>query len=187
MRPPLRIIPDARRNLPAARANDPGRPTRPRAWFAGPTPTLGILLLAAAVILLSPACRYFDRIDDSDIRRVQVDDVQLLLYELGQDDRAVVLVDTRSTAAYDAGHLPGAVHVELPDVPANGGRYPLLDGRRRIVVYGQRAGSASAKAMTKRLMHVGHSGVVMFDGGVEAWTRVGLALEGETDFDTPQG
>lgn len=168
---PLRIIPDARRKLTAGPAGLPASPTLRQA----------ILLLAAAAILTLPACRYFDRIDDSDIRRVQVDDVQLLLYELQQDERAVILVDTRSEDAFDAGHLPGAVHVELPDVPANGGRYPLLQGHRRIIVYGQRAGSPTAKAMTKRLMHVGHGGVVMFDGGVEAWTRVGLALEGESN------
>ena len=59
---------------------------------------------------------------------------------------SVVLVDVRQRAAYDAGHIPGAVHLDSelelstigPD-PAHGGRHPLPDDGKLEQVF-SRAG-----------------------------------------------
>ncbi|WP_460355597.1 sulfurtransferase [Mycobacterium sp. ZZG] len=127
------------------------------------------------------------------------DDVFITATELARlldAGEPVTLLDVRwtlaepdGTAAYEAGHLPGAVYVSLDDelsdhtVPGRG-RHPLpsgsavQDAARRwgvrdgvpVVVYDDwnRAGSARAWWV---LTAAGISDVRILDGGLGAWTR----------------
>lgn len=111
-----------------------------------------------------------------------------------------VLLDVRWTlagpdrAGYAAGHLPGAVFVdldaELAAPPGPRGRHPLPDPEflqdvlRRagvhdetpVVVYGERDASASARAWWL-LRWAGLSDVAVLDGGYRAWTAGGHPVE----------
>ncbi len=95
--------------------------------------------------------------------------------------------------SYAAGHLPGAVFVdldaELASPPGAGGRHPLPDpdtfaaamaakgvsAARPVVVYDGRTSVAAARAWWL-LRHFGHPAVAVLDGGLAAWTDAGLAL-----------
>ncbi|MFI9495430.1 MULTISPECIES: sulfurtransferase [Streptomyces] len=108
--------------------------------------------------------------------------------------RPPVLLDVRwqlggphGRTDYDAGHLPGAVFVdldaELAGPPGAGGRHPLPDPEafgavmRRagvsrdvpVVVYDGGQGWAAARAWWL-LRWAGHPGVRVLDGGLAAWT-----------------
>ena len=93
-------------------------------------------------------------------------------------------------AAYEAGHLPGAVFVNLDrDLagPAGaGGRHPLpdpeafvatmrsagVDNHRMVVVYDQRDGTAAAR-LWWLLRWFGHADVRLLDGGYDGWVAAG--------------
>jgi len=98
--------------------------------------------------------------------------------------------------AYLAGHLPGAVFVDLDrDLaapPGEGGRHPLPDpagfqaamrrsgvrGDRAVVVYDQRDGTSAARAWWL-LGHHGHPDVRVLDGGYDGWVARGLPVTTE--------
>ncbi|MBT2511248.1 sulfurtransferase [Streptomyces sp. ISL-98] len=109
-------------------------------------------------------------------------------------DRPPVLLDVRyqmggphGRAAYEAGHIPGAVFVdleaELAGPPGPGGRHPLPDVEafgavmrragvsqdRPVVVYDGGQGWAAARAWWM-LRWTGHPDVRVLDGGLAAWT-----------------
>ncbi|MFG2298087.1 sulfurtransferase [Streptomyces sp. NPDC048603] len=97
---------------------------------------------------------------------------------------------------YEAGHVPGAVYVdldrELAGPPGAGGRHPLPDAEafgavmRRagvgsdtpVVVYDGGLGWAAARAWWM-LRWTGHPNVRVLDGGLPAWTSAGGALSAE--------
>jgi thiosulfate/3-mercaptopyruvate sulfurtransferase len=95
----------------------------------------------------------------------------------------------RGRAGYDAGHIAGAVFVDLDrdlTAPRGPGRHPLRDrvefaaamGRvgfgdaHRIVVYDDRGGIIAAR-LWWMLRDIGHDAVRVLDGGINAWTAAG--------------
>jgi thiosulfate/3-mercaptopyruvate sulfurtransferase len=127
-------------------------------------------------------------------------DVTTLAAEL-EGDRSPTLLDVRWRLGgppgrddYLAGHLPGAVFVDLDrDLagrPGAGGRHPLPDPSdaqhsmrrlgvrdgRPVVVYDEADGSVAARAWWV-LRWLGHIDVRLLDGGLRAWRAAGLPLD----------
>jgi thiosulfate/3-mercaptopyruvate sulfurtransferase len=117
-----------------------------------------------------------------DLDRVQLFDVRWRLNhpELGYE-------------SYLAGHIPGAVFVNLDNdlsAPDGPGRHPLpvpaafattlgrlgLDPEGDVVVYDDTAGTVAAR-MWWMLRSIGHDRVRVLDGGFEAWEGAGLPVE----------
>jgi thiosulfate/3-mercaptopyruvate sulfurtransferase len=86
--------------------------------------------------------------------------------------------------AYEQGHIPGAVFVDLEDVTgtAGGGRHPLptgvqlteemrragVDSDTKVVVYDDAGGSIAAR-LWFLLRWFGHGAQAVLDGGLQAW------------------
>jgi thiosulfate/3-mercaptopyruvate sulfurtransferase len=101
------------------------------------------------------------------------------------------LIDLRPPEAYAAGHLPGAVHLDLfglslidtDPAPLKAFMWMIehvlasrgVDGVRPVVVYDEQSGIRAARAFWF-LEHFGHPDVRMLDGGFGAWTRGGFPV-----------
>ncbi len=79
----------------------------------------------------------------------------------------LVVLDVREDHEWEAGHIEGAVHVPLAQVPE---RTAELDPQARTLVVCH-LGGRSARA-TAYLQQLGHD-VVNLEGGMEAWQAAG--------------
>lgn len=95
----------------------------------------------------------------------------------GGEPQHALLIDPRAPKYFDAGHLPGAVNLRLPDVREEDPKDSDLKRYSRLIVYGDNPGTAVARAMFKRLHAVGYGGVKFYAGGLEEWTRSGGKIE----------
>lgn len=108
--------------------------------------------------------------------------------------------------AYDEGHIPGAIHVDLdkqlssPHIPGRTGRHPLPDKQAwiqsvsqlgitpgmQVVAYDD-AGGAMAARLWWMLRWIGHQDVALLDGGWQAWQHDGLPVSAEPPAVRPAG
>ena len=108
---------------------------------------------------------------------------------------APLLLDLRPAEQFAAGHLPGAVHLDLwgvslidtSEAPLRAfmwmiGHLFSLRGvtpDRPVVVYEKDSGIRAARAFWF-LEYLGHPDVRVLDGGIDAWLREGRAITTET-------
>lgn len=91
---------------------------------------------------------------------------------------ALLLIDPRSERRFAEAHIPGARNIRLPQVDPARDRDPGIERFRAIVVYGDDPASASARAMTKRLLAAGYRGVRLYAGGIKEWIGRGYETAG---------
>jgi thiosulfate/3-mercaptopyruvate sulfurtransferase len=105
-------------------------------------------------------------------------------------DRPLIL-DLRPPDAYTAGHIPGAVHLDLfglslidtDPAPLKAFMWMIehvlasrgVDAATPVVVYDDQSGIRAARAFWF-LEYFGHPAVKMLDGGFGAWTRGGFTV-----------
>jgi rhodanese-related sulfurtransferase/glyoxylase-like metal-dependent hydrolase (beta-lactamase superfamily II) len=80
----------------------------------------------------------------------------------GMDGRAVL--DVRQDAEYVSGHVPGAAHIELGDLPGRAQDAP----REAVVMCGHGERAMTAASMLQR---AGHHGLTVLAGGAEDWAQ----------------
>ncbi|OAH16122.1 rhodanese-like domain-containing protein [Streptomyces jeddahensis] len=85
-----------------------------------------------------------------------------------------VVVDSRSTEAWDQGHVPGAVHLPTALVPQQAEQ--LLDRSVPVVTYCWGPGCNGATRAALALAELGYQVKEMI-GGFEYWVREGFAYE----------
>ncbi|WP_433375079.1 rhodanese-like domain-containing protein [Actinoplanes sp. CA-142083] len=96
----------------------------------------------------------------------------------GLPDAGFVLIDTRSRAAWEQGHIPGAVHLPTAEIAARAAE--VLDPGTPVVTYCWGPGCNGSTRAALVLALAGYSVKEMI-GGVEYWVREGLPLR------TPEG
>ncbi|MFE1464569.1 rhodanese-like domain-containing protein [Streptomyces nigra] len=89
-------------------------------------------------------------------------------------DLGFVVLDSRSTAAWDQGHIPGAVHLPTALIPEQAG--DLLDRSVPVVTYCWGPGCNGATRAALALAELGYQVKEML-GGFEYWVREGFAYE----------
>ena len=91
------------------------------------------------------------------------------------------LVDVRADHEWEAGHLPGAVHIALPELPA---RIEEIDKDRPVILY-CRGGNRSSMAVTA-LAEAGYDAAKLAEGAT-GWEEEGLDLEPEGGYVAESG
>lgn len=89
-------------------------------------------------------------------------------------DPGFVVLDSRSTASWDQGHVPGAVHLPTALIP--GQAAALLDPAVPVVTYCWGPGCDGATRAALALAQQGYQVKEML-GGFEYWVREGFAFE----------
>ncbi|MET7983540.1 MULTISPECIES: rhodanese-like domain-containing protein [unclassified Streptomyces] len=101
-----------------------------------------------------------------------VSDVAAVLAAGG--DPGFVVLDSRSTASWDQGHIPGAVHLPTALIPEQAER--LLDKSVPVVTYCWGPGCNGATRAALALAELGFQVKEML-GGFEYWAREGFEFE----------
>ncbi|MET9130794.1 rhodanese-like domain-containing protein [Streptomyces antibioticus] len=89
-------------------------------------------------------------------------------------DPGFVVLDSRSTASWDQGHVPGAVHLPTALIPEQA--EALLDKDVPVVTYCWGPGCNGATRAALALAELGYRVKEML-GGFEYWAREGFAYE----------
>ncbi|HVX34406.1 MAG TPA: rhodanese-like domain-containing protein [Solirubrobacterales bacterium] len=96
-------------------------------------------------------------------------------------DKGAQLVDVRADHEWEAGHLPGAVHIPLAELPQH---LDEIDKDRPVILY-CRGGNRSSMATTA-LAEAGYDAVKLAEGAV-GWEEEGLPFEPEGGYVAESG
>ncbi|MFW5427418.1 MAG: rhodanese-like domain-containing protein [Methylophagaceae bacterium] len=93
--------------------------------------------------------------------------------EIVESDAAVI-IDVRTQSEWDAGHIPGAIHIPLSEVKGRLDEFKAFEGKE--IVMQCRSGKRSAAA-GKILLAAGYEDVSNLTGGINAWGKAKLPVE----------
>ena len=93
---------------------------------------------------------------------------------IGDNSRDIVILDIREKDAFEAGHIPGAVHLPRGQLELRANA-ELPDPTARILTCCEFGKISTLAAATLR--ELGYARVVALDGGMHAWREAGYDLE----------
>lgn len=128
-----------------------------------------VAALIASALVGAGGCK---SVSDKSIKTIGFSEVQR---PFQKGESSVLFIDPRPLEEYTAGHIPGAIHLRLPDVDENDPD-PALSKYKVLVVYGNNPGSPVAKAMVKLLLRSGFKEARWFQGGMDAWREAGMPV-----------
>lgn len=111
----------------------------------------------------------------SEIRTIDVDEARKCVEEGAQ------LVDVRDDHEWEAGHIPGAIHIPLPKLSERVGE---IDRERPVVLYCR--GGSRCEMATEALAAAGFDAAKL-EGGVVGWSKQSLPLEPEDGYVAESG
>jgi rhodanese-related sulfurtransferase len=137
------------------------------------------LIVAIGGILILGAGGCENTTSDRDLQFVGPDEAEALLARRGsilnlRNRTDGIFLDPRYRAEFDAGHIPGAVHLPFERVRVE---YKSLTDHSAIIVYGTGFNSPVANSASKTLIELGVKNVHTLQGGLDAWERAGNAVD----------
>jgi rhodanese-related sulfurtransferase len=124
---------------------------------------LGVVL---ACSLGLGGCDAASKVSDKDLRYVTFEQLSEILATKEVGKKPTLLIDVRSPSQFSQGHIPGAIHMTLPEM-VRGNK--TLNQAERIVVYANTWTDDLAPAAGKRLLSLGFTNVDVYRGGYVEW------------------
>ncbi len=132
------------------------------------------------LLIFPVGCEFSNQTSDLDIKSVQLGQLRQMLAGDGEwlKKSPTVLVDVRSTAKYETGHILRAINIPIKELVA---AHPRLSDAYNVVVYASGWTDALSGAAYKKLLTLGYKNVYDFRGGLEVWDAQGLKVEGREE------
>jgi hydroxyacylglutathione hydrolase len=101
---------------------------------------------------------------------------QMTVHEVKDAGAALQIVDVRAPSEWESGHIPGAVHMFLPELRKQS---VALDKEKPVAVYCDSGYRASIG--TSILKQEGFGCVCNVPGSWQAWKKAGFPIEGKSE------
>ena len=128
------------------------------------------LLVAVWVLLVACGWAPAQTTKPADVKPVDIEKFDKMRQEKG-----VVVLDVRTPQEFQAGHVPGAVNVDIANLEKFKSTVGALDKSKTYVVHCAR-GVRSARA-TKLMSPMGFGNLFDYHGGFEEWKKSGKPVE----------
>jgi rhodanese-related sulfurtransferase len=107
--------------------------------------------------------------DGPEVQRIGIDEARTYF-----ETQPTIFIDVRTGAAYEAGHIPGALTITRDDVQS---RLASATPDTIIIAYGDGERPDSAARGAQIFMQLGFPQVIALEGGFQAWQAAGLPTE----------
>jgi rhodanese-related sulfurtransferase len=88
------------------------------------------------------------------------------------------VVDARTKAQFDEGHIPGAINLDYYEFQKEIATVlPRLSKDEEIMVYCEGVDCEASELLAKELYSLGFTKLLLFKGGFEEWSAAGLQVE----------
>lgn len=157
--------------------------------------TTRLLMILCGVVLAGALGGCRGGVSDKKIDFIDLNRTMELYDEGLGDDEAVLFIDVRNKKRFDAGHIKGARNIRVNEIDLRYDADPELLKYDNLVIYGENPGSASARAMAKRMIQGGYNTILkarvrLYLGGWVVWESSGLpyeVIESDDDDDDEEG
>jgi rhodanese-related sulfurtransferase len=107
----------------------------------------------------------------NNVKETTVDDVKR---RMDGGDKGFVLVDVREESEWNAGHIPGAMHLGKGVIERDI-EQKIPDADKEIVLYC--GGGFRSALAAENLQRMGYTNVISMDGGWRGWKEAGYPVE----------
>jgi len=121
-------------------------------------------------------------VSDKKIDFIDLNRAMELHDEWQQDQQKVLFIDVRNAERFADGRIQGARNIRVNEIDLRYEADPELLEYDHLIVYGENPGSASARAMAKRMIEGGYNTILktrvrLFLGGWVVWESSGLPFD----------
>lgn len=128
-----------------------------------------LLLIALQSIVLT-GCESAPETSDKDVEPISYKQLLEKIAESSEDNE-LVIIDVRTLAKFEAGHITGAINVFLPELRSLRTNDPRVSEAEQFVVYGDGFSDSLSPIAAKDLLARGFTNVYDFRGGWEKWKK----------------
>ena len=145
-----------------------------------------LMMILCGVVLAGTLGGCKGGVSDKKIDFIDLNRAMELHSEWQKDPDKVLFIDVRNSKRFAAGRVEGARNIRVNEIDLRYDADPELLKYDHLILYGENPGSASARAMAKRMIQGGYNTMLkarvrLYLGGWVVWESSGLPYESDDD------